>query len=289
MKTILILIDSIQDSKEYMNYGIHLAKDLERNVVFLYMFNQGNIPLGAYGYAETVVHLRQTTYKSKIEHIENEFDTVISEFNANIQNTPTMECKIETGAPHDVINKFLENQEADMVMLKEYAKGKSTEFIRESNIEIIRKTHCPIWIIPEGVSYKAFNNIVYATDYHEEDIPALKKLSDIASVFKARITAFHLTENIDFEERIKSTGYSDILIEKVGYDKITMKLVPEEEGTEIAENILKFASGSEAGLIVLMKEDKGFLERIFTTSTTRKLAKHIKLPMLVYHEKFENV
>jgi nucleotide-binding universal stress UspA family protein len=285
MKTILILIDSIEDSKEYMNYGVNLAKDLERNVMFLYMFDYGNIPVSTHSYAETIMHLRKTTYKSQIDKAENELKAIIGELNSTVPHPPSIEYILETGAPHDIINKFIADEEVDMVMLEEYGKGRSSDLIRESNIEIIRKTHCPVWIIPEDVNFKAFSNIVFATDYHEEDIPALKKLTDIAAIFSAQIIALHITENIDFEERILSTGYSDILKEKVGYDKIEMKVVAEEKGTGVAENILKFASLSEADLIVLMKEDKGFMERIFTPSTTQRLSRHTRFPMLVYHEK----
>lgn len=285
MKTILILTDSIEESKEFMSYGVNLAKHLKRNVMFLHMFSFGNIPVSTHSYAETVIHLRETTYKSQIDNAENEFNTIIGELNSSIANPPEMEYKIETGAPHDVINELLADGKVDMVLLEEYGKGKSSDLIRESNIEIIRNTHCPVWIIPEGTSYKPFNNIVFATDYHEEDIPALKKLAEIATIFGAKIIALHITENIDFEERIRSAGYSDILEEKTGYGKIEMKLVAEEKGAGVAENILKFASESEADLIVLMKEDKSFMERIFTPSTTQRLTKHARLPMLVYHEK----
>jgi len=285
MKTILILTDSIEGSKEFMSYGVNLAKHLERNVTFLYIFNFGNIPVSTHSYAETVIHLRESTYKSQIDKIEKEFNRIIEELNSSVPNAPAMEFKIETGAPHEIINEFLSDEKIDMVVLEEYGKGKSSDLIRESNIEIIRNTHCPVWIIPEGTGYKPYNNIVFATDYHEEDVPALKKLTEIANIFGSKIIALHITENIDFEERIKSTGYSDLLKEKVGYGKIEMKLVAEEKGVGISEHILKFASESGADLIVLMKEDKSFMERIFTPSTTQRLAKHARLPLLVFHEK----
>jgi nucleotide-binding universal stress UspA family protein len=285
MKAILILIDSIAGSKEYMAYAINLAAKLKRKAMFLYLFDHVNIPVGSLGYAETVAHLRQKTYQSQIEEAEKEIDSITRELTADISNMPEIGYRVETGTPHEAINKILVSEEADMVMLEEYVGGRPSEFVRESNIEIIKNTHCPVWLIPPDIEYQSFNRIVYATDYLEEDIPALKKLSDIATVYNAQITALHITENIDFEERIKSSGYGDMLKEKVGYGKVDMKLVAEEKGTGIAENILKFASHSEADLIVLMKEDKSFLERIFTSSMTRKLSKQTMFPVLVYHEK----
>jgi nucleotide-binding universal stress UspA family protein len=46
-----------------------------------------------------------------------------------------------------------------------------------------------------------------------------------------------------------------------------------------------YSSDIDANLVVMLKENRHFLERLFKPSSTKKLIKEAKLPVLVFHEK----
>ncbi len=48
---------------------------------------------------------------------------------------------------------------------------KTENVLSDLNFDIIRETGCPVWVIPKGLKYKSFTEIVYTSDYNEEDIP----------------------------------------------------------------------------------------------------------------------
>ena len=75
--------------------------------------------------------------------------------------------------------------------------------------------------------------------------------------------------------------------EKTGYANITIRSYIEPDGHEIPDIINEAASEMNADLIVALKENRHFLDRIFKASSTRKIIEHAKLPVLVYHEKPE--
>ena len=72
-----------------------------------------------------------------------------------------------------------------------------------TNMDIIKMVECPVWIIPKGAIYQPFSEIVYATDYKAEDIINLKKLISLFPHLMPNITALHITDSVDFEERVK--------------------------------------------------------------------------------------
>ena len=60
---------------------------------------------------------------------------------------------------------------------------------------------CPVLIMNEKLTLDSIENILYATNYHKEDIPSMKKLSELASIYDAEITALHITRDKDFDDR----------------------------------------------------------------------------------------
>lgn len=149
--------------------------------------------------------------------------------------------------------------------------------------ELIRNVRCPVWLIPKDTEYQPFHHIIYATDYHNEDISTLKKLIDLTHLVSPQITALHITENADFDLRTKNAGFQKMLEAKTDYNKILVKTLVENDGDDITGLINKYAASYTSDLIVLLKENQHFLERLFKPSTTEKMIKEAKQPFLIYH------
>ena len=109
----------------------------------------------------------------------------------------------------------------------------------------------------------------------------LKSLIRLTSVYSPSVTALHVTDNKDFEERIKEVGFTETLQEKTGYKKLSVKSILETKHENVAELINDFAVGSKADLVVVFKENRTFFERILKADSTRKIIKETQLPVLV--------
>jgi nucleotide-binding universal stress UspA family protein len=150
--------------------------------------------------------------------------------------------------------------------------------------EIIRSVECPVWIVPREAEYCTPAEIVYATDYKSQDISTLIRLVDMLGRFSPTITALHITDDAGFESKIKETGFQKMLQNNIGYQKINVNALL-EAGQDISKLINDFAIASETDLIVILKENRSFLERIFKASPEKKIIKHACIPVLVFHEK----
>ena len=147
---------------------------------------------------------------------------------------------------------------------------------------IIDHVLCPVFAVPEDNTAISIKNVVYATDYHEEDINALKHLYGYLSAGEAsRITVMHNAETLNFVEKLKWVGLQELVKEEVGVENIDFKL---ETDKDVEEGIQDYIDEFDTDLLVVLKEKKGFFKRIFSSSDTKSILTKFKKPVLVYHE-----
>ncbi len=174
------------------------------------------------------------------------------------------------------------SKEADtFLMVLNEVPGPENDFILKTYKNVLETAHCPVLKLPADYQKGTFVKILYATDYKDEDIPTLTKLSEIAKPLNAEITALHITYNKDLEEKLKSNSFEATIHEKVGYSNINLKIQYSEN---IEEGINDFAKESDTDLIVLLKENKNFFEKLFQDSPSKKILSKSELPVLVFHE-----
>ena len=284
MKTILVNIDNLSKSKEYIAYSARVARDLCMAVRLLYVFDPNNYPLGIPGsVGDDALWINENILR-ETDETKRQFDKMIRNLKDEIPDMPMIDYDVETGFITDIIEDISRENYIKMIMLQENESRKD-KMIGDADIDIIRHTECPVWIIPENAVYHPYKSVVYATDYNENDIRTLKKLIRLIKPYSPAITALHITESLDFDERIKSTGFKDILTKKVSYKNVDVKAITEKSGKNIVESIDDYVNGNHADLIVLLKEDRHFLDRIFKVSSAKKLIRHSQQPVLVFHEK----
>jgi nucleotide-binding universal stress UspA family protein len=285
MKTILVNLHSLSEQKEYMMYALELARDLDRIIQFVYVINPAHyvssIP-GPSGSSVEIIPENITLVKQKIDESSEKMKASIDELRSAVSKPPAMDFMIPQGLTSKLIKEISSDKNIDMVMVE----GDKTENVfNDSNFDIIRETSCPVWVIPKGMKYKSFSEIVYTSDYNEEDIPTLKKLTGIAKNYSAHITALHITTDLDFEEKVRNPGFRKLIIDQTGYDQIDVKTLVEKKHDKIADIVTDYASSFNTDLIVVLKENKNFFERIFRGSSTKELINRTSLPLLIYHEK----
>jgi len=284
MKTIWALINEPGNAMEFIRYTVRLAKDIHAGVQLLYVQNPAAFPLGTPdSIGDEVVEVQQNLLEIA-GAAEKTLDKMIREIEAEIPLDNPVEFHSELGNAASVLEDKVSKGAADMVMLQ----GQSDESFwarTSTNMDIIRNVHCPIWVVAPHTEYRPLKQIIYATDYQEEDIPTLKRLVALTAPFSPEITALHIVDDKDFKDKVQETGFDEIIRQKTGSDKIVMKTIQEKKDLDMPDIINDLAARIDADLVVVLKENRHFLERIFKRSFTRKLIRQAKLSVLVFHEK----
>jgi nucleotide-binding universal stress UspA family protein len=282
MKKLLALVKNPAASEWYIKYALGLARDLHLEVQLLYVENPAGHLLATPKISAEAVEQLQHNLKERAMLARDSLTSQVNEMIQTSEGPVVVEVTSLVGNEIALINQIVKEGKAHMVMLASEGPGISG-YKRSFVDEVSRNVNCPVWIIPENTSYLSIESIIYATDYQEEDISTLKKVIDLTHFISPEITALHITSNPDFELRIKNAGFQKIVQNKTGYDALTVKALVEKNGGGIPEMIGEFAAQDKSNLIVVLKDNKQFFERIFNPSTSNKIVHDTGYPVLVYH------
>jgi nucleotide-binding universal stress UspA family protein len=282
MKTLTFLIDEIDNSKELIRFAAFLGKDINAKVHVLHVQNPEDY--GTYGRAGMSTPSDPMLFQELSDDLKEKVAGYIKEIGAELSGFPTIEFTSEIGNASALLKEKVEDNSYDMVMLQGNAEQNS--WFQDSVImDIVNNVPCPVWIVPTDAKYQSLNKIIYATDYNEEDIATLESLSIVAKPLEPEILALHISNDGEFEKKLKNEGFAAMLGKRTGYSKISVKIIAEEDGKDAVEILVNEAEKANANLIVVLKENRNFFLRIFKSSFTADLIKKAQLPVLVYQVK----
>jgi nucleotide-binding universal stress UspA family protein len=282
MKTLLLVINELDSSKGLLEYAIALSKDLRINIRIMYVENPAEYSLGTSGLSGASVAQTQHILDQKLKNGKEKLTEQVKALMPSIAGEIIVEVAAISGNENRLIREQIEAGRAQWVMIEE---PESQGFWPGGTMakEIVKDLSCPVWIIPKKAKYKSLNEIIYASDYQEEDIDTIKRLVEMTVPLTPQITALHFTDTVDFEERIKEAGFQKMLELRAGYSKIKVETLVDQDGDEMADLLNSYAIRKGADLMVVLKENRGFLERIFKPSSSEKIIEDSNLPVLVFH------
>lgn len=282
MKKLLVYIHTLDEALPVLKYASVMAREFKMKLDLLYCHELHNFPMGIPSMERQVYTYTNEQTEKLFEEFERTAKEAIETVESNMENAPEMEYFARQGITTHVLSEFAGKGQYSYVLT--LADQQNKFMINDRNLDIIQNVNCPVWIVPLNAVFNPISNIIYATDYHQEDIETMKKISVLARQYDARITGLHVTESVDFNEKVRNAGFKDVITQKVGYGKIDMTTIRQENGKSLSETINEFARLAKANLIVLLKENKGFFKQLFGKSETREIIGHAKIPVLVYQE-----
>jgi len=284
MKTLLAIINRPEESKSFIKYAANLAIDLKLKLHLIFVQNPEAYPLGAPGTTGTMTVEIQKGLEEMAENAQKSIEELTKEVKSEIDKDLATDVTTEVGVPKFIVEELVDEDKVHMVIVDSKEDVSFWEQ-NSNNMDIIYDVNCPVWVIPFESVYKPYNKVVYATNYKEEDINTLKQLVSLTKPYNPEIVALHITDSTEFEEKVKTTGFSDTVKSKTGYEKIAVEALLERKNDNVSELINDYSKDIDANLITVLKENRHFLERLFKSSATKKLIKEAQLPVLVFHEK----
>jgi hypothetical protein len=286
MKVNLLLLDSYRNMNSLIAYAFSLSHRSCSHLKIAYVYDEEWIrqyyTAGAATMADVGLPDFQTDVFNDFSEAENKIRAVVSEYLK----------KHSVDVPFDIVTSEYNR----IGLIKEEAAKKDTDLVLLiGNVEpyspnmggafaypdLVSQVDCPVFVIPENMQYAVIKNIVYLTDFHPEDLSALKHLADLFHAPDMKISLLHNEKDFGFEEKLKWMGFVELAKQVTGIDSIVPVL---KEEKRVRNALQEFIEISEVDLIGILKEKKGFFEEIFKTSETKNVVKHFKLPLMVYHE-----
>ncbi|MDJ1486082.1 universal stress protein [Cytophagaceae bacterium YF14B1] len=271
MKTIIIPTDFSTVAENAMSFVNAIASRKQTRVVLVHTYYLPVIAAPEAGYAQA----------ASLDYMEEELETKLKETCTKFRRTypnVTYEAKVLNGFLVDVLPNLAKEMNADLIIMgTDGAYGLKQVFLGTNSVEVLTEATCPVLIIPAEAHFRGIEQIVFATDLWEEPSPDMLMVVEIARMFKAEISFVYIPVNGTKE--LSDEDWKNFY-QQLNYDKISFHI---QQGRNIEEGIRSFTEKMAADIVVMINYRRTFWDQLFTTSQTKQMAYHTKVPLLVLH------
>jgi len=206
-----------------------------------------------------------------------------NEGSSSVLTSVEVETRLLIGLPVKSILHACQNPSSTMyVMGMTGSHNVVGQYFGTISSAIARKANCPVLLIPKGMKFSPFRNILYASNYESAELRKLKRITKFASFFNAGIHFIHVREIDEVEEYTETEERIFERLFEEG-DPTFRFILAAIEAPSISEGINQYAAENDIDLITLVNSRKGFLELMFNKSITKKMARTTQLPLLIFH------
>ena len=142
---------------------------------------------------------------------------------------------------------------------------------------IARMSSAPVLIVKSPMTGFDVKNILFASSYDEELLPAFKNVIEFAKLLDAKINMVYVNTPFNFTD-------SETIDKKM---EVYTKVDPDIIGSvsvcncyNIDEGLIKFCSRNHCDLIVMITHGRTGFSRIFNGSVTETVINHSEFPIL---------
>lgn len=276
MKTILYATDYSQNSVTALRLANTLAKKFESTLIVMHVFD---IPISlaspvsiTYRKKEKRMFIEHTAKLKSFcaEHLKDTLDESILTFMVD-----------EDGSVYDGILEKAVKLDVDLIVVGTRGKSQIKEFILGSTpTALIRKSSCPVLAVPAKSDVTDLKKMVYATDFEQADIFAIKRLVNIARKLDSEIRVIHITTQKEYAGKDEMEWFKEMLQEKVSYNKLEFDLIFSDT---VFEELVWYLEDTEANLLAMLeRKESTVYQRYFQTDMVKKMIKTIDIPLLSY-------
>ena len=220
-------------------------------------------------------------YEELLEIAESKLAAISTEILKESKKNGLQSCEyvLKSGKIVDVLGGLAEKEKYDLIVMgttghsayeKKYLGGKAEK--------IIEHTHCSVLCIPENSNFHGISNIVYATDYQEEDKLAIQQLISFADVIDAKLEVLHVSHHDDV---IDKAIFEEFKAELVRFVKNKDVLFNRVVFKQVARGLNDYMKDEKSDLLVLLNKKRNFLKSLFHKSLTQHLNKFTDYPLMI--------
>ena len=277
MKTLLVPVDF--DDPEHreasMKYAIYIAEKMNAKII---LYNSITTPAFASNVAFEVIEIDDQEKKTIKQLNDLKQELTLNYPKIQFESYPTSSLR---PIPEEIIDAAKEKN-VDLIIMNTKGTNKLADiFISSNTIDVIMKSNIPVLVVPEHAPFQQISTIAFATDYHFSDKEAIKKLTDIAGLFDARVIVVHIQDNeISYEHEYNILdGFRAKVKEYITYPNLSFKLIKDEN---IHHGLDEFIKEFNVDILALASHQRGAMNRLFGSSVAKKFAYHTHIPLMVF-------
>ncbi|WP_435415434.1 universal stress protein [Polaribacter aestuariivivens] len=275
MKKIVVPVDFSNHSENALKTAAQLAKKTNAPIIALHMLDLQEVNL-----AESPSYQQEkAVFFLKIA--EKRFKTFLEkEYLKEVKVVPI----IKHYKVFSEVNVVAKEVGAELIIMGSHGVSGLKEFFMGSNTEkVVRYSEIPVLVIKNELHDVNFKDIVFATDFSEESIPAFKEMLKTLDLFKAKKHILYVNlpnENFKTTAEMDALAHQFLMKAEGNIDRlINVHFVCERS---IEQGILNFSNAIGADLISTATHGRKGLSHIFSGSISEDLSNHSALPIITF-------
>ncbi len=273
MQTIFVPLDFSENSLQALRHGIELAKTSESKIIVFHSYQAPQMGGGSFTGRKKLITL------GKQEAEDNMYKVVmrLKETEADLD----FEHLVVDGDPMQRILFYSEEYRADLIVMgTKGASGLNEVFLGSVAGKIIKDASCPVVIVPEESQKATYERIVYATSLIADDKGVLNYLKGLAADFRAKLECIHIEKDEETNAKFEKFA-QEYRNESAENNLVEFKIVPKNDKDKIENTLLDYIEENPLTLLVMLRRERDFVQRIFGYSVTKKMAHHAESPLLI--------
>jgi len=274
IKKILVPTDFSSQAESALKVAAQIAKKNNCEIYLLHILEMpGHVidltSSGSSGPGPEAVFFMKHTHKKFEEVLEKEY----------LEGIEVIETVSFEGVLKGIIDACDKNDIDIIVMGSHGSSGFEELFIGSNAEKVVRTSKQPVLVIKEDCDIFAIDDLVYATNFDDEDKPSLIAAYEFATLLDAKL---HLTW-INTANSFKTTGETEekmnLMISDLAIENYTLNIYND---INIEKGILNFANSVSAGLIGISTHGRKGLSHFINGSLGEDVVNHAKRPVITF-------
>jgi len=276
MKKILYATDFSINAEKAFLFALKIAEKHHAELIMLHVFEVP--PVWGHPQINNPVQTTKMARESWKSTLQELFEQFISDVN------PTF-IAVENASAVDGILSVIKKHKPDLVITGTKGKSLFKEiFVGSTTKVLVNQSPVPVLAIPKNANYRDFGIVLYASDFHEFDLKALKQLIRLVRPYKPDIKVIHICTDNEYKSNQKMEWFKDLVKENIAYENISFELLVCDR---IFERLTNYVQNHELDLLVMLeKEHHGIIEKLFHQDLVWKMEFHSSIPILSYSEQY---
>jgi len=275
MKRILVPTDFSECAARALNFAVQSAKMLPAEITILHAFDrQGSLYTDYMG-------VNKEFKRTMLNDVENRLTALKDDIRG--RHGIFVNTLVLTDSLKDAILGAAANTHFDLIVMGTSGGAGLKEKLWGSNTAgVISISPLPVLVIPDSYIWEKPSRFLIATERFELDPRILDSIFELAGLYMAQVEAAVFTADkeepaVFLEHAHKAPYYERQLQQRYGERELaTAQLYGDDLETALEEHIDK----KHIDVLVMITYKKGFWERLFHPSLTRRMSYHSRVPLL---------
>ncbi|NQD70790.1 universal stress protein [Sphingobacterium shayense] len=279
MRKILFPTDFSDAANNAFVYALNLANELEAELYVLNTYMQPVLSSTHAGQPEMVPEIYQTYELHQFENFKK-YSVILNDLaeENGLSNVP-LRFLFEEGTVVSNVLTVIEKENITLVVLgTNRASGIINKIFGSNTLGVIRGVKIPVLSVPLEAKYRGIQEILFTTLFREEDEAALRQIVTIAEKFDVNVKCIHVHKDTNLD----IIGLAEKWTNLYPHGNLEFVFLDMDQSVEYTLN--KYIEENRVDLLCVVKRNRNFLERIFSTSMSNKLRTHTNTATLVLQE-----